>query len=262
MKPYQQIPILDCQEPLVPIPVNEFSLESPPPYQKLGADYGAASPFVVRSRILTQLQAAQAALKHIHPDWRLHIFDAYRPLSVQQFMVDYTYQDLLNSRGLKVDKLSAQEQDAIWADVYKFWAMPNANPAHPPPHSTGAAIDLTLMNLQGERLPMGGEIDAIAPYSEPDFYADSRDLSEQQYHQHRQVLHQIMQQAGFRQHPHEWWHFSCGDQLWCWLNQTAPLAPQATLLALPEAQRNQAVAIYGRADLLSSPLAPSGLLAQ
>jgi D-alanyl-D-alanine dipeptidase len=25
-----------------------------------------------------------------------------------------------------------------------------------------------------------------------------------------------MLEAGFAQHPNEWWHFSHGDQLWAW----------------------------------------------
>ena len=28
-----------------------------------------------------------------------------------------------------------------------------------------------------------------------------------------------MKQAGFVQHPNEWWHFSYGDQLWSWLSK-------------------------------------------
>ena len=33
-----------------------------------------------------------------------------------------------------------------------------------------------------------------------------------------------MEQAGFVQHPNEWWHFSYGDQLWSWLrNQGNPI---------------------------------------
>jgi D-alanyl-D-alanine dipeptidase len=26
-----------------------------------------------------------------------------------------------------------------------------------------------------------------------------------------------MVSAGFQQHPNEWWHFSYGDQMWCYL---------------------------------------------
>ena len=28
-----------------------------------------------------------------------------------------------------------------------------------------------------------------------------------------------MKQAGFVQHPNEWWHFSFGDQLWSWFSK-------------------------------------------
>ena len=29
-----------------------------------------------------------------------------------------------------------------------------------------------------------------------------------------------MNQAGFVQHPCEWWHFSFGDQLWAWYTKS------------------------------------------
>ncbi|MDE5071945.1 MAG: D-alanyl-D-alanine dipeptidase, partial [Trichodesmium sp. St5_bin8] len=34
MKPYQKIKIQECNEPLVPIPLELFAIESPHPYQK------------------------------------------------------------------------------------------------------------------------------------------------------------------------------------------------------------------------------------
>jgi D-alanyl-D-alanine dipeptidase len=48
-----------------------------------------------------------------------------------------------------------------------------------------------------------------------------------------------MQAAGFRRHPFEWWHFSVGDQMWVWQSRQ-------------ENPDSQAVACYGRADLLKS----------
>ena len=32
----------------------------------------------------------------------------------------------------------------------------------------------------------------------------------------RDLLANVMRKAGFVRHPHEWWHFSYGDQLWAW----------------------------------------------
>ncbi|MEA5419572.1 M15 family metallopeptidase [Spirulina sp. CCNP1310] len=219
LKPYQSLPIQDCGEPLVAIPLTEFSTETPPPYARLGADYGDQSPYCLRAGVLAALQDAQANLRRIEPGWSLHIFDAYRPLAVQQFMVDYTYGELLKGRSLSPDALSNAQQADLWQEVYQFWAAPNPDPATPPPHSTGAALDLTLINALGELVPMGGEIDEISVRSHPDYYAHPQNDREQTYGDHRQLLRDAMAAAGFRQHPNEWWHFSQGDQLWAWLNQ-------------------------------------------
>ncbi|WP_072620440.1 M15 family metallopeptidase [Spirulina major] len=229
MKPYQQIAIADCGEPLVPIPrggpyhgnPDQFFMESPSlhPYVKLGADYGGKSPYFLRSGVLAALQVAQAELCRVRPDLMFQIFDAYRPVAVQQFMVDYTYQKLLKARSLSADHLTAAQQAEIWDEVHQFWAAPSLDPATPPPHSTGAAVDLTLAITRGCKVEMGGAIDEISPRSHPDYYATATTPTERSYRRLRTQLRDVMERAGFRQHPNEWWHFCLGDQMWVWLNQ-------------------------------------------
>ena len=102
------------------------------------------------------------------------------------------------------------------SEVGRFWAPPSQNPQTPPPHSTGAAVDLTLATAAGSLLEMGGAIDAIGAVSEPDYFAYATDPAEQGFHQRRELLRTVMASAGFAQHPNEWWHFSYGDQLWAW----------------------------------------------
>jgi D-alanyl-D-alanine dipeptidase len=62
MKPYTNILIQDCGEPLVSIPLEKFSVETPHPYQKLGAFYGEKSPYYLRSQVLDALLQAQTYL--------------------------------------------------------------------------------------------------------------------------------------------------------------------------------------------------------
>ena len=220
MKPYQSIPIQDCGESLLAIPLDYFAVESPHPYEKLGAPYheaGVNSPYYLRQGVIQQLISAQTELNRHYPQWKIQIFDAYRPVEVQQFMVDYVFADLLQKQGLNADQLSEHQRQDILEQVYQFWAVPNLNPATPPPHSTGAAIDVTLVNEMGTVVNMGSPIDECSPRSYPDHFANSTDLQEQHYHQNRLILSEVMKQAGFQQHPNEWWHFSLGDQLWAWL---------------------------------------------
>jgi D-alanyl-D-alanine dipeptidase len=221
MKPYQSIIIQDCGEPLVPIPLEQFAVESPHPYQKLGAPYhqaGVDSPYYLRQGVLERLMQAQTALNTKYPNWKIQIFDAYRPVEVQQFMVDYVFQETVESKGLNIEQLSENQHQEILKDVHQFWAIPSLNPATPPPHSTGSAIDITLVDDTGNVIDMGSPIDELSPRSYPHHFAHSTDVQDQTYHQNRQILSQAMKQAEFQQHPHEWWHFSYGDQLWVWLN--------------------------------------------
>jgi zinc D-Ala-D-Ala dipeptidase len=226
MKPYQQVPIVECGEPLVPIPLDQFAIVTPHPYVKIGAPYGEKSPFYLRQGVLKSLLDAQHHLQQAQPGWRIQIFDAYRPIAVQQFMVEYTFAEMVRSQGLVVETLTADQRQTILEQVYEFWAVPSPDPATPPPHSTGAAIDVTLVDATGRTVDMGSAIDEISPRSYPNHFADSAIATEQTFHHHRQLLQKAMRSAGFQPHPNEWWHFSQGDQLWAWLtNQINPDQP-------------------------------------
>ena len=211
MKPYQQVPILECGEALIAIPA-EFSRVSPHPYEKLGAPYGDRSPFYLRQGVVDRLLIAQQTLQRDYPNWRIQIFDAYRPVAVQQFMVDYTFLQVAQSQDLAPESLTEAQRQDLLQQVYQFWAVPNLDPSLPPPHSTGAAIDVTLIDEAGTAIDMGSAIDEISERSFPNHFAKGSDFC-----QRRQTLNQAMTTAGFKRHWNEWWHFSYGDQIWAWL---------------------------------------------
>lgn len=221
-RPWHPIPIHDNGEALLELPPELLRLE-PHPYAALGAPYGPqATPFRLRSGVLQRLLEAQALLERRAPGLRLAIFDAWRPLAVQRFMVRQAIETECRSRGLDPSTPSSGLDD-VEALVGRFWAPPSADPATPPPHSTGGAVDLTLADGEGELLPMGGAIDELGSVSEPDHYAaacrQDPASAQAQWHRNRSLLAAVMGEAGFARHPNEWWHFSRGDQLWAWLQQ-------------------------------------------
>ena len=168
-----------------------------------------------------------------YPGWKIKIYDAYRPVGVQQFMVNHTFNSLVKDLEIQEEQLSAHQRQDLWNKVYRLWAPPSLNRKMPPPHSTGAAVDVTIINDQGETLDMGGKIDELSERSQPDFYLGNQNGDSQQYHFNRKLLNRTMVNAGFMRHPREWWHFSLGDQMWAWLrNQNSPT--------------EQAIARYGR----------------
>lgn len=224
MKPYQKVSIQECGEALAAIPLSKFAVISPHPYEKLGAPYGQFSPYFLRQTVVDKLVQAQAYLQIRKRDWQLQIFDAYRPIPVQQFMVDYTFRQLAKAEGLDPEHMSDATRSRIQSQVLEFWAVPSLDANKPPPHSTGAAVDLTLVDSNGLAVDMGSQIDEISPRSYPDHFANSTNSSEQSYHQNRQLLRSAMDAAGFLQHPNEWWHFSFGDQLWAYQKGDSAIA--------------------------------------
>ena len=225
MRPWLAIPIAECGEPLVALPAAAFAFTEPHPYMAVGAPYGAASPWMLRQGVFAALLDAQAALAARRPGWRLKLFDAYRPVAVQSFMV---WQEFLKQAQLADVSLASyadpqtlrahdpEFHDRLAATVYEFWALPSDDPATPPSHSTGAAIDLTLQDDAGREIDMGCPIDETTERAYPDHYAGSAHLA----HAHRVLLNDVMTAAGFCRHPNEWWHFSLGDQMWAWMNAT------------------------------------------
>jgi D-alanyl-D-alanine dipeptidase len=113
----------------------------------------------------------------------------------------------------------------VQREVAEYWALgpktdEEVNPDSPPPHSTGAAIDLTLA-FSRSPLWMGTIPDDTSEASWPDY------VERHPEHQkivgrftflealrNRRLLYWVMTEAGFIVHPYEWWHVSKGDQIW------------------------------------------------
>ncbi len=222
-RPWSHLPISDCCEALFQLKPSFYCLE-PHPYASIGAPYEeCVDPWRLRQGVAKRLFLAQDYLQLECSDTRLAIFDALRPISVQAYMVNRSIDELCLARGVERNNQNQQYAfNEIVQEVGMFWAPPSHDPRMPPPHSTGAAVDLTLADSKGGLLDMGGDIDVIAPISSPNFYLDSAksDVASNLFHQRRTLLAKAMKKAGFVQHPNEWWHFSYGDQLWAWISKS------------------------------------------
>lgn len=130
-----------------------------------------------------KLLAAAAGLKRLKPDYRLVIFDALRPRSVQQILWDHV-------KG-------TDGQNYV------------ANPAGGSVHNYGFAVDLSILDGAGRELDMGTPFDDFTELAKPRlearFLAEGRLTAAQVANRH--LLRGVMEEAGFTQLPIEWWHF-------------------------------------------------------
>ena len=205
--------IEECGEVMVKIPAV-FPRFTPHPYQILNAPYDDKSPFFIREDVLKLLGIAQKKLSLLKTGYKIKIFDAYRPIGVQKFMIEYdtqrvsqeiyqsSFNDLDNEKQLKVERKISH----FWSPIGKDIAL------NPPPHSTGSALDLTIVDESENELDMGTKIDELIEASASGYFEG--EVDENIYKTNRKLLKEVMSEAGFTQLPTEWWHFSYGDQIW------------------------------------------------
>ena len=131
------------------------------------------------------LVKAQKRLKQLRPELSLKIYDAARPMHIQQKMWN------------KVKNTSMK--------IYV------SNPAHGGGlHNYGLAVDITLCDAKGDSLPMGTKIDhlGIAAHIDQESQLVAKDTISKRAQQNRQLLRQVMRYAGFKPLRTEWWHFN------------------------------------------------------
>ena len=218
MKPWQYIPIVDNEEELVTIP-KIFNFVTPHPYSELGAPYqNKENIWNLRKSVLERLLKAHEYLRANYKNYYFLIYDSWRPLEVQEYMYYYACNNECQKNGLVFSRENINSYPEIIKKVEKFWAYPSPNIKNPPPHSTGAAIDITFVDENGVFLDMGCDIDQMDDTAIPDYYQNRTNQKEKSCHIRRKILRETLYKFGFVQHPNEWWHFSYGDQLWAWKN--------------------------------------------
>lgn len=133
------------------------------------------------------LLQAHRELKKLHPAYRLIVYDAARPMSVQQKM---------------------------WNTVKgtpKYIYV--SNPARGGGlHNYGLAVDISILDETGTPLPMGTPVDHLGSEAHITHEAElvkSGKMTRAEL-ENRRLLRSVMRAAGFRALPSEWWHFN-----WC-----------------------------------------------
>ena len=90
------------------------------------------------------------------------------------------------------------------------------------PHSTGAAVDLTLADADGRELDLGTEMNATPEQSDGACYTEAVNITDEA-RSHRALLGGALTASGLVNYPTEWWHWSYGDRYWA-LTAGAPAA--------------------------------------
>ncbi|QYF95290.1 M15 family metallopeptidase [Massilia sp. PAMC28688] len=134
------------------------------------------------------LEQVVAWLAAARPGCTALVLDALRPQRVQEQLWD-----TLDGTGLQ---------------------MYLAEPARGSIHSFGMALDITLLDADGNELDMGTGFDDLSERSQPvleSHFLARGELTARQI-ANRQLLREAMAQGGFAGIASEWWHYDCGNR--------------------------------------------------
>jgi zinc D-Ala-D-Ala dipeptidase len=152
-----------------------------------------------RVGIIDRLWRAQAAAPG---GVSLLVVEAYRPVELQRFYFERYVTEL-------------QEKHPTW-DRKRLHALASRYVAPPdlvPPHSTGGAVDLTLVESSGVELDLGTPVNASPEQSRGACFTAAPNLTFEAK-SNRTLLCRLMEGAGFVNYATEWWHWSYGDRYW------------------------------------------------
>lgn len=141
-------------------------------------------------QVAIKLCNAEYFLNRAYPKYHLIVFDAVRPLHIQQQM----WEELDMPAWKKINYL--------------------ANPADISLHNYGAAVDVGIIHENDSLLDMGTAFDSFNELSQPKYEArflEEGTLSQEAYN-NRLILRRAMLRAGFSMMYTEWWHFNATNK--------------------------------------------------
>ncbi|MES2460915.1 MAG: M15 family metallopeptidase [Armatimonadota bacterium] len=161
----------------------------------------------VRKRVAEMLAEAAEKLPH---GIDITIIEGFRPLAQQKFMYDAM-------------KREFRHKHPEWskATLHRMTNQMSAPPDDPcpPPHSTGGAVDLSLVDRKSNKL-----LDMTSPFEWDDASAPTaQEGLTPEAQKNRSLLIETLETVGLTNYTGEWWHWSYGDSGWA-LRVDAPFA--------------------------------------
>ena len=202
-EPERYIEVCFTEDKFVELTSND-GMEVEMQYPILGMDFAEKQCFV-RQDVYKRLMEAAKML----PDgYKFKILDAWRPFALQKELYEKYAEEII--KEYQLENCSENQRNAV---ICKFVSDPVEDRIIPPVHTTGGAIDLTIIDANGMELDMGSAFDEFSDRTFTNYY--EKEINSK-IRDNRRMLYNIMIKAGFTNLPSEWWHYDYGDRFWAY----------------------------------------------
>lgn len=195
--------IIDNYEPMIDLKDQKIIAYGPSPEIPNNTDYTK-----LRKTVYEKLKQAQTLLPQ-----GLHfcLYEGYRSLHLQKTLFDNRFNQVKTAHRNWSEHEIFIETTKLVSPVINLDGSNNV-----PPHATGAAVDVYLVDDKGQPIDMG--ILAKDWMEDTDGSISltlSRVISLEAQH-NRKIMSNALAQVGFVNYPTEYWHWSYGDRYWAY----------------------------------------------
>jgi D-alanyl-D-alanine dipeptidase len=195
------IPIKESYEPLIDLKNQSEILFGPSPEISDNQDYTK-----LRKSVYRKLVEAQKTL----PDGlKFCVYEGYRSLKLQRKLFEDRY-SLLKQKHENWDHVQF-----FFETIKLVSPVINLDGSHNiPPHSTGAAVDIYLVDSNKKIVDMGIKVvDWMQDINGSISKTNASKISSIA-RQNRDIMSAALTKVGFVNYPGEYWHWSYGDKYW------------------------------------------------
>lgn len=171
-------------------------------YPLLGLEYAETGCYV-RKEVYEKLLKAAGMLPE---GFRFRIWDAWRPFLLQKELYREYSENII--REFELESCTEEHKRAV---IRRFVSEPAKDREMPPVHTTGGAVDLTIIDRKGVELEMGSSFDEFTARTYTAYFENKKN---ENIKKNRRLLYWTMTGVGFTNLPSEWWHFDYGDHFW------------------------------------------------
>lgn len=201
-----KIPIRDHHEEMIDLTKQTEITYGPSPEIKNNTNYT-----FLRKTVYEKLKEANAQLpRGIH----FCLYEGYRSLILQKMIFEHHYK-----------QVKSRHPDWSLTDIFNETTklvspVINQNGSQNiPPHSTGGAIDVYLIDEQGKPLDMGIHPKDWMNDNEGRLSLTHSKIISNEAKVNREIMSRVLSNVGFVNYPTEYWHWSYGDRYWAFVTK-------------------------------------------
>lgn len=200
------VPIVENHEPMMELKQQTEIAYGPSPEIPNNTDYTQ-----VREIIYEKLIQAQKLLpKGLH----FCLYEGYRSLTLQKMLFDNRFAAVKRHHPNWAQEQLFKETIKLVSPVTNFDGSPNV-----PPHSTGGAIDVYLIDDQGKAIDMGMHPKDWVDDNDGSLSLTDSKIISTEAQKNRKIMRDALTQVGFVNYPTEYWHWSYGDRYWAYFKK-------------------------------------------